>query len=702
MTWLWGLAAAAAMLWPDRISGPFDGVPLDRVAEAVLVGGIFPALWWFHPRFLRTTRARVCIVVLIAWKICSTALFVQDGWCVRFEPARPFAKDAGRAPHAWDLRADWRTPDPACSAIMTRSYAEIAEFPVWFFNLPPPNDSWPAPADRPPGATVAMRVHGYMSVQSAGVLQFEGAPGVAGWTSVDGQQLTGVSPAAPVAPGTHYVAIDAVLTGSQWALITRWNGLDVWQNVTATLRRPSPIDLLVRPWIRWMPTLAVLSLLSLWASSAIARIGDVPVLAWSAGMSMLIGLLTYFDNAVPLSRWAMPALGAAALVRVPPRLRNIYGACALIGIPWLTFVLVGGIPAIGRAQLYSSGDDFWMYQRFGYRIVMQGYWLEGGSPVFYFQPFYRWIVGVLHAVFGDSSVGERFWDGMCLLAGSMLSFRITRPFAGFRWGLLAAALPLAVFALGTVHYLIGYGLSEISSAGLMSMAALCAIRSRRHGTVAAIGAGVLATLGFYTRLNNGIMAVGVALFALPLTLPMCAIIRPGTWWRRVSWRTVFGVAGMIALGLLCFAWRTYHYTGVFSVFYGTSRYIVAIWQPGMALKTYAAALAENVMMVLTVNDPPRFDVYALPVLGGALIAVLSVSGVPRLRELPAAAVLFFFASIAGAFVARGWAYGGRFSVHVLPITCALTTCGFAQLIDGARRRLASGRRPTLDVIARES
>ncbi|PYQ97897.1 MAG: hypothetical protein DMF96_12795 [Acidobacteria bacterium] len=690
MTWLWGLMAAVAILWPDRISGPFDGVPLDGLAEAALIGLVFPALWWFHPRFLRTTRAHACILVLVAWKICSTLLFVQDGWCVTFEPARPFAKDAGRAPHAWDLRADWRAPDPACSAIMTRSYRELSEFPAWFFNLPPPNDSWPEPVDRPPAATVAMRVHGYVSAPSAGVLQFEGAPGVGGWASVDGRRLTGVSPAASVGPGRHYIAIDAVLTGNDWALIARWNGLDLWQRATATVRRPSPIDLAVRPWIRWIPTLAVLSLLSLWAASAIARIGDMPVLAWMAGMSMLIGLLTYFDNPV-LSRWAIAALGAAVLVPVPPRLRNICGACALIGIPWLTFVLVGGIPSIGRFRIYTSGDDYWMYQRFGYRIVMQGYWLEGGSQVFYFQPFYRWISGLLHAVFGDSSVGERFWDGMCLLAGALLSFRITRPFAGFRWGLVATAMPLAVFALGTARYLIGYGLSEISSAGLMSMAALYAIRSRGRGTIAAIAAGVLATLGFYTRLNNGIMAVGVALFALPLSLPLCTIVRPAAWWRRVSWRTVFGVGGVIALGLLFFAWRTYHFTGVFSVFYGTQRYIVAIWQPGMALKAYVEGLIYNVMLVLTVNDPPRFDVYALPVLGGALIAMLSVIGAPRLRELPAVAVLFFFASIAGAFITRGWVYAGRFSVHVLPITCALATCGCAQWIGRARRRAPSGR-----------
>jgi hypothetical protein len=683
MTWLWGLTAAAALLWPDRISGPFDGVPLDGVAEAALIGLIFPALWWFHPRFLKTPRARACVVVLVAWKICSTLLFVQDGWCVTFEPVRPFAKDAGRVPHAWDLRADWRAPDPACSAIMTRSYTQLSEFPAWFFNLPPPNDSWPVPADRPPAATVAMRIRGYLSPRSAGVVQFEGAPGVGGWASVDGQRLTGISPAASVGPGTHSIVIDAVLTGDEWALVSRWNGPDLWRRATATVRRPSRIDLVARPWIRWVPTLAVLLLFSLWAASAIAGIGGTAALAWIAGMSALIGSLTYFGHPV-LSAWAIAALAAAVLVPVPPRLRNFSGACALIGIPWLAFVLAGGIPAIGRFTLYTSGDDYWMYQRFGYRIVMQGYWLEGGSPVFYFQPFYRWIVGLLHAVFGDSSVGERFWDGMCLFAGAMVSFRITRPFAGFRWALAATVAPLAVFVLGTAHYLIGYGLSEISSAGLLSIAALCAIHGRHRRSAATIAAGLLATLGFYTRLNNGIMAAGIALFALPLSVPLSAIVHPLVWWRRVSWRTVVTVAGALGLGLLFFAWRTYHYTGIFSVFYGTQRYIVAIWQPGMALTTYIGRLAYSVMLVLTVNDPPRFDVYALPVLCGALVAVLSACGVPRLRELPAAAVLFFFASIAGALVARGWVYAGRFSVHVLPITCALATCAVARLVRGPR------------------
>jgi hypothetical protein len=88
----------------------------------------------------------------------------------------------------------------------------------------------------------------------------------------------------------------------------------------------------------------------------------------------------------------------------------------------------------------------------------------------------------------------------------------------------------------------------------------------------------------------------------------------------------------------------------------------------------------SVMMVLTVNDPARFDVLALPVLAGALVAVLAIVRAPRLRALPLSPVLYFFAAISGALVARGSAYPGRFSMHILPIACALAACGLAVVL----------------------
>jgi hypothetical protein len=64
---------------------------------------------------------------------------------------------------------------------------------------------------------------------------------------------------------------------------------------------------------------------------------------------------------------------------------------------------------------------------------------------------------------------------------------------------------------------------------------------------------------------------------------------------------------------------------------------------------------------------------------GAAVAVMSVAGMPGLRDLPAPAVLFFFSGIASAFVVAGWAYPGRFSIHILPVTCALSVCGAARM-----------------------
>jgi hypothetical protein len=675
MNWLWGALAAVALLWPDRISGPLDGVPLDRVAEAIVVGAIFPALCALHPRFLATSFARLSIAFLLVWKICSATMFVQDGWCVRFDPARPYAKDAAGAPHSWDLRADWRTADPACSAVMTRSYHDLDEFPVWFFNLPPPSDSWPTPEDRPPGATVGLSIRGFLHARDRGYFQLDTDPSMRVFAQIDGRP---VDAGTAIAPGLHIVAIDGTLTGGGWRLVPRWNGQELWDQTTTTVAYPSRFDLLVRPWIAWIPVIAASALLLAWLSSAVASIGDAAVLAWAAGASLVVGWLIAIGR-IDIARWIIAGLSAGVLIHVPPRLRTLRGAFILVGVPWMTFVVASSVPDIGRWILRDVGSDHWMFQRFSYRIVMQGYWLEGGSETFWFQGFYRWIVGVLHVLFGDSSVGEAYWDGACLFAGGLLAFQIARTFAGFRWGIAAAAMTLAMFVLGTARVFLGQGLADISSAGLLSLAALCAIHNRRRRTALAIAAGVFATFSFYTRLNNFIAAVGVTAFALPLRLAARAIVRPHSWWPGISWRAATIIPAIIALGVLFFAWRTWYYTGVFSLFHGTSGYLQANWQPGMTPSAVLRQVVYSVMVVLTVNDPPRFDIFAVPVLIGTTVAVLSLCGIPRLRTLPLAAVLFLVAGVAASFLAYSKAYPGRFSVHIMPVASALTICAAASL-----------------------
>ena len=673
--WVWGALAAVALLWPSRLSGPFDGLPLDAVAEAIVIGIVLPALCWFHPAFLRSTFARAIIAALLVWKAFTALTLVQDGLCIRFMPAEPYVREQTGAPHSWDVRADWRASDPRCSAIMTRSYQELSEFPAWFFNLPPPNDSWPGPRDRPPGAKVAMAASGFVHAQARGrlrVLTNSAAPPVvldAGGDTPDDL--------------TRRVFVETTLTGDRWRFVPQWNGSDVWSVATVTVGRPSRLDLAIRPWGRGITAALVVMLTLAWLMSVASRLDETHVLLWTIGASAWIGTFAPLGQD-EIARWSVLALAAAALLRVPARLRNIFGAFALVGIPWLTLVAGMNAGQAGHFRLYDIGSDFWAYQRFAYRIVMQGYWLEGGSLTFWFQPFYRWIAGLLHLVFGDSSVGEAFWDGACVLVMALFAFAVTKTQAGFRWGLAAAALTLGVYAVGTPWGHLGRGLADTSSTGLVYLSALLVLRGRHGRWRPALAAGLIATIAFYTRLNNLLLTLALAAFALPLRAPIHRAFRPSTWLAASTWPTVVIIWTTIGAGVLCFSWRTYHYTGVFSVLYGTSGYRQAIWQHGMSFTAYVRALASSVSMQATMNDPPRFDARAMPIMAGLLASALAVVGVPRLRDLPAGLVLFCLAGIAGAFVARGEAYSGRFSIQLIGVTCAVVACAL-----GTTRRRAS-------------
>jgi hypothetical protein len=684
---IWTLAAAAALLWPSRLAGPFDGIPLDTAAEAVVIGLIFPVLFVMHRRFLDTKFARVCVVALLAWKAVTAAAFVQGGLCVRMAPAKPFVKDGTGAAHSWDLRADWKSPDPVCSAIMTRSYEEFFEFPAWFFNLPPPNDSWPGPDDRPPGAKVGMTMSGFVNAGRGGVLRVVTGPDMAATLTAGSRSASGDDLARDgvrLDAGIQKILLDATLTGDRWQLVPTLNGTDVFASPITTIQRPSSFEMAMRPWISWVNGAIVIALAAVWLMSFLLRIGNVDLLSWATGASACIGLLAVTGDG-SLARWAIAGLMGAALLRIPARRRNTLGGFALVGIPWLTFIAVVAAPQVGRYTLYSWGDDFWSFQRFAYRIVIQGYWLEGGSPTFWFQPLYRWIAGILHAVFGESSVGEWYWDGVCVLLMAMLSFQIVRRFAGFRWGVFGAALVLSVFTLGTSWGFLGRGLSEISSSGLMSAAALFALHSRHRSWRFAILAGIWGTLAFYTRLNNLPMVLGIAIFALPIRQPASTLFRPRTWFARVSWPTAAAMILTPAVGILLFAWRTWHYTGVFSVFYGTQRDTLSLWQPGTTLPALLERMAGSVMMVLTMNDPARFDPYALPLLAGAALSLLALVGVPWIRRLPLGPVVFCLSALAGALVARGTAYSGRFSIHAIAINCAVVACAAALMTRSGRR-----------------
>ncbi|MGH9386328.1 MAG: hypothetical protein ACRD2N_18795 [Vicinamibacterales bacterium] len=670
---LWAGLAATAVLWPARLAGPLDGAPLDQPFEAVGIGVLLTWLAVSYSAILDRSSFRVLVVALLVWKAATAALLAQDGWCLRFESPLSLYRGDVRVPHSWDIRADWRSRVPQCSAVMTEGFWILERFPAWFYNLAPADvGRQPTPADRPPNVTLWFTLHGYLQADRSGILQIEAGEDVKAGLRIDDRDVSSEAASRGITldPGLHRVSIQGDLVRSHWSLRPLWNGRDVWQGSVATMAPPSALDRWIRPWGRTVPPLIVGGLIVLGLLALVRRVRSPLALAYGASAS-LVTVLIVLSGQETLLRVAPVCLVSAAALPLARRLHNVLGLSLLVGLPMLAMISAIGAPQAGIFTWYSGGDDWWMFQRFSYRIFLQGYWLEGGQHTFWFQPLYRWIVGGLHLVFGDSSVGELFWDAAAALTCATYAFHITRVVAGFRWGLVAATTTLALFTLGPSWYLVGRGLSEFSSAGLICGAALFALRARHGSWPFAVMAGVLATLGFYTRLNNLPMAMAVAAFALPVRQTVGDLFEPSRWWPRASREVLLGVIGMIAVGMWLFTARTWYYTNRIDMFFGTTAALNSVWQASDGPLQAVQRVGSSVMMLLTMNDPPRFDVRALPVLGGFAIAVLAVARVKALARLPLNAVVFCLAGIVGALVARGTAYPGRFSIHLIPVTVTI-------------------------------
>jgi hypothetical protein len=675
---VWTVMAAVALVWPSRLAGPLDGAPLDGIAEAIAIGLVIPALWWLCRDAILARWSRVAIVGLLAWKVAMTLLLAQQGWCVAMSAGRPLdginqgipiVEPAG-ALRSWDMRADWRAAAPRCTAIVTKPLREQREFPAWFLNVT---------SQLKGSADVLMSARGYVTIASPRTLD------VSTTASNPVLRVDGRTAAIPamVPAGTHAIEIAATLTGGDWRFVPTLDRAPLTSAALVTTDSPGAIDRWLSGWGSWITAAFVtLLMVSLAVRAATSLAMPAMMVAGVIAIAIVAGVL----GAVPqqgLQRLAGPILFAAVLIPAGSRLRNLRGAFLLIAVPWLAFIAVLSVKQIGRFTLYSY-DDWLTYQVASHRIYFQGYWLEGGNEVFDFQPLYRWMTGPLHLLFGDSSVGELYWDGACLLVGALLAFYVTRAVVGFRLGLAAAAATLATTTIGTPWYFLGRGLSEIAAAGWGFVAMFFLLRGRRGSQAWVATAGVLAVLMFYTRLNHLLWAFFLPAFLLSCRTPI-AWAELAAAARRFRVRRAALFAAIFASGVAAFAWRTYHYTGVFSVFYGTS-----LKNNDTGLRPWTlfdgsvwGRVAHSLQATVFMNEPPRPDPRAIFLVAGTLLALVGLVQMPVARRAPALLVVALAGSYAAALLAHAHGYPGRFSIHIVPLACAITMV-FASQFSRAR------------------
>ena len=689
----WSAVLIGALYWPGRTLSAMDGLPLNGVAEAIVLGLAVPFLWIVDRRFLDRRSVRFVVVILLGVKLIDVLCLTQEGLCARFATDGPFrtevltipAEEPTGALRSWDVRADWRAQAPSCTAIIDRPYVAQEAFPAWFLNLISGTATGTDGARRTP---VRMDVRGALTLD---------APAKFGVVVGTGSTLAGTIGHVPIAwpadrdalmlaDGVHRIELKIELPDRQWRFEPTVNGRDAFATARLTVSPPSAFEGRLASVVRNATPALVAMLVAAWAVSFVmAQQIGTPLLVWTIAVAVLMCVAA----GQPLERFAAIALVIGAVVPAPQQKRGWRLVMLMVGVPWLAFFAARSLPLIGHISTYSNGDDWLAYQIAGYRIFMNGSWLEGGSRTFDYQPLYRWISGALHLVFGDSSVGELYWDAGCLLAAALMSYTAVVRVAGPRFASVAAAATLATFCAATTWYFPGRGLAEISAAGFASLTAVSLLTAARYGIAASATAGVLAVLMFYTRLNHLLLAPALAALLLPSAQPSTSI-RERTLLRSMNSRAVGAYLVTFSTGVLLFALRTWWYTGVFSVIYGTS---LKNNDTGLRLSTIASAdvwrhVGHSLGALVWMNEPPRPDVRASLVAAGVGLAALALLQVPRVSRLPLGVVLATLACCLGSLFAHTHNYPGRMSIHLVPFAVAVTIVFTHDIISFPRRQHA--------------
>jgi hypothetical protein len=646
----WFVLLLAGAWWPSRFLGPLDGAPLDRPAEAILLGLVLPWLYWLGRDASRTRALRVAVVILIGWKAVTFAAATQQGLCARVQAPQPLSGSAFSMRideprgflRSWDLRADLWADEPRCTAILTRPMRTAVEFPAWFVNL----------SDQMiPRQPLTMTVRGVMAGDEGRLQAIE--------------------------------ATERLGEDRAWSFDPQVNGAPLWDSRLVTVGEPTRFDRFVAPWA-WLvaPAMCVI-LLGLLLAAAIRPL----LISKSAAAWIVLGSLSAVALASAPQLWVQRLIGllvlGAVVVRMPSSEQKLPAAAWLIGAPWLAFFAAWSAPTVGRVTAYSM-DDWLAYQIAGYRIYMNGNWIEGGTLAFDYQALYRWITGALHLLFGDSSVGEIYWDASCLLAGALLAYQLTRARAGFNWGLGAAAMTLATLTIATPWYIIGRGLSEISAAGFAFAAMACLIRARGGELRWVTGAAAMGAFAFFARQNHLLWVPCLVLLLLPDDVGSeVRGVRAAV--RRLPWKPVVGYLSGFAVALLAFMARTWYFTGAFSLLHGTSlRHNDTGLRPWHFLDAAVwSRVGHSLAGLVFMNEPPHVDPRSLVVVAGVMVGLLAALQLSFSRTIPAGLLLVASGSVVAAFLAHSHGYPGRFTVHLIPLASAITAIAASTLVPKA-------------------
>ncbi len=704
-----GLAAmvllAAFLVLPSRMELMFDGLPWSHRSEFWVAAGVLPLLAILDRSYLNQRLPYLALALLVVLKLVMSIMAPAGGWEARVY-ATPRAVQEGQWERTYSTF--WR---PGLSELLDRPWSNAREFPIEWMNrgpTPPPGGFWlgvefQGMARVPEGAGLAVVASGLEggSVKgydvSGGFREAPLVPGLAEASRLDPAALPGgafkvegrlrygpgnwslvpvlVWPGGRVEPAFQ----QGVLWRNQSGLTISSGRLEVWLALAKAINYG---------FLAWLTGWAFWALGALWRR----RIVDawlVLLMALTAGLPHL--LVRHISDPVHLLPLAAAAVLASAGLALDAGLRPAAWA-PRAGRPGLTVLAVLGPGVLawflwlygseaGAMTFYSQGDDWLTYQNLARRIFLTRDWLDAADGVWHMQPIYRYVVGALHTLFGQSAAAQNLLDVWSALGTAAVTTAVARLLGLGTWpALLAGFLFLAPELLGPFRYHLGRGLQEHLGMFAVIATAWAVLRAGTKGFWGALLAGGAAVLAFWVRQDHLGVLASLGLFCL----------EPGQGGTATAWRTFwmsFGekwrwlavYLGVLGAGALLVALHNWWFGGLFTLIApGNLNFLNIHTWDGRAWNYYVLLAASE--------GQPSWTAWLL--VPGTLLGLLTLVWRPgELRRYPLALGMSLAGLLAPYLYVKVSAYPPRFSLHLLPLAALSLALGLGLLIE---RRL--GRR----------
>lgn len=685
------LALVGVLCLPNPAGGWFDGIPWSTPLEFLVAGVAVPFLLVARPEGLKRGWVVGGLAALLAVKVLLSALAPAAGW-----PVWVYSSPENLKRDTWQ-RTYTTLSHGGVSDVLRDSWATRRDFPLEWANANgySPDDLWAAFRWRgavrlPSNAQLVLLVRG---AQRVDVHAFDARGEIFSLPVVDDTRDLSALPPRPSADVLRVEGEVVYTGGGEWTLLP----LLVWPD--GTYRQAAAMDALWQSvpaaerfgW-SWRATrrlfdLALVGVLALWLVNGLGRERLRLLLGGAALATAVLALRPLVESLVkPFERTGIIVIGLgvflSGLMGYALNRRRQGWPDSLSAQRWWTLWLFGPLlftfflarwwPEVGRVEFMSPGDDWFTYQQFGREIFIDGDWLQRAHPVFTYQPLYRYLVGLLHFLFGQSPVAQYLLNVWAILIVAGIVGVLVREYGLPSLPQVAAPwLYLTVVFGSTFLYQVERGLQEhVALLGVM-LTAFWLLRYREVGArTALLAALIFAVLSVWTRLDRAPM---VAALALLLYEPLQGGYRSllVALWPRLRRRWLSGamVLVAVALALLAVLGRNFVLGGErvlsYSQRYNAEAISPSLWGrlQGVLIVLSAGPATWNSGAKALIGTLPA----ALILWGGSLPALLSLG----YRRGPLGKIsLSLGAVVLGALLPYLFylpvAYPPRWSVHLLP------------------------------------